>query len=85
MEPRKLDLLIWIRGRSEPIWCYESPPEGMVPARSSNLYRGRAVLYKVRIGPDAGSYYTDFVRETTHRQLLQMVSEGWPVYIQPGR
>lgn len=85
MEPRKLDLRIWHRGRSEPIWCYDSPPEGMVPARGSDLYRGRPVLYQVRIGPDAGSYYTDFVRDTTLQLLLQMIYDGVPVFVRPGR
>lgn len=68
-------------GRSLPLWCYESVPEGVRPAEARDLWPGRGVLYQVRIGPDAGKYYQDYVRASTREILLQMLQEGVMVYV----
>lgn len=81
-DPRRLDLHISMGGRSWPVWVYSAVPEGVRPAtRAELLCYGTPVLYQVRIGPDAGNYYTDFVRKTTQPVLLQMLREGTPVYM----
>ena len=77
-EPRLLDLCIWMGGRSWPVWVYSAVPEGVRLATAADLYDGRPVLYQVRIGPDAGDYYTDFVRPATYPALLQV--QRFPVY-----
>ena len=43
--------------------------------------RRRPVLYQVRIGPDAGKYYQDYVRPTAIDPLMQMIRQGLPVYV----
>ncbi len=77
----KIGLCISFRGKSWPVWKYETVPEGMRLAKSSDLYNGRPVLYKVRIGPNAGAYYTDFVRASTRDVLLDMIERGVEVYV----
>lgn len=78
---RKLDISVWMGGRSLSLWCYESVPAGVRPAAARDLWPGRPVLYQVRIGPDAGKYYQDYVRSTTREILLQLLSGGVPVYV----
>ena len=64
-----------------PVWCYESVPESVRPAEARDLWPGRPVLYQVRIGPDAGKYYQDYVRASTREILLQMLRDGVSVYV----
>lgn len=71
-----------MNGRSWPVWHYRELPEGVRPAVPADLRRyGTPVLYQVRIGPDAGDYYTDFVRKATVGPLLQRIKLGLPVYV----
>lgn len=72
---------IWMDGKSRPVWRYEDVPEGMRPARVSDLYHGRPVLYRVLIGPDKGMWYTDFVRPSTYRIFRERIEKGLPVYV----
>lgn len=78
----KLAAGIWMNGRSWPVWHYRELPEGVRPAVPADLQRyGTPVLYQVRIGPDAGDYYADFVRTSTRSVLLRMLQEGVPLYV----
>lgn len=77
----KLDICVWTGGRSLPVWRYDSIPAGVRPARLSDLLPGTPVLYLVRIGPDAGKYYQDYVRPSTYHILQLMLSAGVPVYV----
>lgn len=79
--PRRLDISVWMDGRSRAVWCYESVPEGVRPATVRDLWPGRPVLYQVRIGPDDGKYYQDYVRPSTYQVLLQMLQDGIPVFV----
>lgn len=81
MASRLLDLSVWYRGRSLPLWCYDTVPEKMRPARSTDLYMGRPVLYQVLIGPDEGQYYTDYVRPQTYHLLIDRINAGKEVYV----
>ena len=73
---------IWMNGRSWPVWHYKELPEGVRPAVPADLQRyGTPVLYQVRIGPDAGDYYTDFVRKATQRTLQLILLQGGTVYV----
>lgn len=78
---KKLSVSIWDGRRSIPVYCHSRVPEGVRPAMAKDLFPGRPVLYQVRVGPDAGSYYEDFVRAATHRVLLRMLQERVPVYV----
>lgn len=80
-EPHKLEFGVAMDGRSLPIWHYTFVPSGMRPATRSDLLRGRAVLYKVQLGPDAGDYYTDYVRPSTIEALRYMIDNGLTVYV----
>lgn len=80
-EVKKLGIGIWDGRRSVPVYCHSTVPDGVRPAVARDLFPGRPVLYQVRVGPGAGSYYEDFVRATTHRTLLRMLQEGVPVYV----
>lgn len=77
----KLDPGIWMNGRSRPIWHYTELPEGLRPASLSDLSYGTPVLYRVLIGPDAGDFYTDFVRESTREALQARIRAGILVYV----
>ena len=79
--PRKLDISVWMGGRSFPVWCYESVPEGVRPATARDLWPGCPVLYQVRVGPDAGKYYQDYVRPATRQLLLEMLQKRVPVFV----
>lgn len=68
-------------GRSWTVWVYDSVPEGVRLATLQDLRPGRPVLYQARIGPDAGSWYQDWVRPTTIEPLRQMIREGLPLYV----
>lgn len=71
-----------MNGRSWPVWHYRELPGGVRPAVPADLQRyGTPVLYQVRIGPDAGGWYTDFVRKATVGPLLQRIKFGLPVYV----
>ena len=80
-DPEKLDFGISMDGKSYPIWHYTFVPSGMRLATRQDLLRGRAVLCQVQLGPDAGDYYTDFVRASTIEPLRYMVDHGIPVYV----
>lgn len=80
-EPEKLEFGISMEGKPLPIWHYTFIPSGMRLATKKDLIRGRAVLYQVQLGPDAGDYYTDFVRASTIGPLLHMIAKGIPVYV----
>lgn len=81
MASRLLDLSVWYRGRSLPVWCYDSVPEKMRPARTTDLYMGRPVLYQVLTGPDEGLYYTDYVRPNIYHILIDRINAGKEVYV----
>lgn len=81
MASRLLDLSVWYRGRSLPVWCYDSVPEKMCPARTTDLYMGRPVLYQVLTGPDEGLYYTDYVRPSIYHILIDRINAGKEVYV----
>lgn len=76
----KLDICVWTGGRSLPVWRYDSIPAGVRPARLSDLLPGTPVLHLVRIGPDAGKYYQDYVRPSTIEPLRQRICAG-EVYV----
>ena len=82
MASELLDLRVSFRGQSLPVWRYDSVPDGMCLARTTDLYMGRPVLYQVMIGPDKGMYYTDYVRPTVYRTLIDRINAGHPVYVQ---
>ena len=81
LKPQKLEFNAVVNGRSLPLWHYKRVPAGMRPATRKDIYLGRPFLYKVRIGPDAGDYYTDYVRSSTVDAVLQMLDRGLPVYV----
>lgn len=81
MASRLLDLCVWYRGRSLPVWCYDSVPEKMRPARTTDLYMGRPVLYQVLTGPDEGLYYTDYVRPDIYHLLIDRINAGHQVFV----
>lgn len=81
MASRLLDLSVWYRGRSLPVWCYDTVPEKMRPARTTDLYMGRPVLYQVLTGPDEGLYYTDYVRPSIYHILIDRINAGKEVYV----
>jgi len=69
-------------GRSWPVWHYEVLPEGVRPATRADLQRhGTPVLYQVRLGPDAGGWYTDFVRPATRYTLEMMLEAGVMIFV----
>ena len=76
----KLDLCVWLGGRSLPVWRYDSVPPGVRPARASDLRPGMPVLHLVRVGPDAVKYYQDYVRPSTIEPLRQRIRAG-EVYV----
>jgi hypothetical protein len=80
-EPFKLSFGQFAFGRHYDIWCYPSIPSGMRLATRSDLCLGRIVLYKVRIGPDAGKYYTNIVTTNSIDIFKYDVDTGWPVYV----
>jgi hypothetical protein len=77
----KLDLCVRMGDRSLPVWRYDSVPEGVRPARASDLRPGTPVLHLVRVGPDAGKYYQDYVRATTIGPLRSRIRSGEEVYV----
>lgn len=78
---RKANIRIWMGGRSLAVWIFDKVPDDARPATLRDLYPGRPVLYQVRIGPDTGKYYQDYVRPTTIEPLRQMIQLGTLVYI----
>lgn len=81
MGSRLLDLCVWYRGRSLPVWCYDAVPEKMRRARTTDLYMGRPILYQVLVGPDEGLYYTDYVRPQIYHLLIDRINAGKEVYV----
>lgn len=81
MSPRKLDIGVWMGGRSLPVWSYDAVPDGLRPATIQDLRPGCPILYQVSLGPDAGSWYQDYVRPSTIEPLRQRVRSGEPVYV----
>jgi hypothetical protein len=80
-KPTKLEIGQYAFNRHYDVWFYKSVPEGMRPAESSDIVLGRMVLYKVRIGPDAGSYYTSVITANNQWVFLYDVTHSWPVYV----
>jgi hypothetical protein len=80
-KPIKLEIGQYAFNRHYDVWCYKSVPEGMRPATAADITFGRMLLYKVRIGPDAGSYYTSVVTAKNHWVFLYDVAHDWPVYV----
>ena len=81
MASELLDLRVSFRGQSLPVWRYDSVPDGMRLARTTDLYMGRPVLYKVLVGPDEGLYYTDYVRPQIYHTLIDRINAGEEVYV----
>ena len=69
-------------GVSRPIWVYDEVPPGMRPAKPEDLTIGCPVLHIVRVGPDAGKYYSAYITQTNRRILSSMLASGLPVFIQ---
>lgn len=81
LKPERLDFDAVVYGRHLPLWHYKKIPDGMRPATRKDLYRGRPFLYRVRTGPDAGDWYTDYIRDTTTDAVMQMLEDGEPLYV----
>lgn len=79
--PTKLDIEVNFRGQSVPIWHYMTRPDEMRSADISDLYIGRQVMYRVKIGPDAGDWYCEPVRQSNYYILCQMIKDGEDVLI----
>ena len=79
--PKKLEIGVWMNGKSHPVWVYDKVPEGMRPATLRDLMWYRPVLTKVLLGPDKGLYYTDYVRQNTIEVLRERIRQGIPVYV----
>lgn len=77
----KLELDMDVQGFSRPVWVYDRVPEEMRPAVEADLVFGMPVLHLVRIGPDAGKYYTSYVTRSTRSILRHMIRQGVPVYV----
>lgn len=78
---RKADICIWMGGRSLAVWVYDKVPDDARPATLRDLWPDRPVLFQVRIGPDVGSWYQDYVRPTTIGPLQQRIRDGQSVYV----
>lgn len=81
LKPERLDFDAVVYGRHLPLWHYKKIPDGMRPGTRKDLYKGRPFLYRVRIGPDAGDWYTDYIRTSTIDAVMQMLEDGEPVYV----
>lgn len=78
--PYKLEIGVWMNGKSNPIWVYDKVPEGMRPITSlRELWYGRAFLYPSQLSP--GEYITDYMRETDAEAVNWMFSHGIPMYV----
>lgn len=75
-EPVKGGLRLWMGGRSWPVWLYDELPEGVRPARLSDLWNGRPVLYRVLVGPNEGRWASDFVAPSTRAALEARIRDG---------
>lgn len=75
------ELCIWMGGKSWPVWYYDELPEGVRPAAPRELYPGRAVLYRVKVGPHKGRWATDFVRPSTRAVLYERIWAGEEIFI----
>ena len=53
----------------------------MRPATLRDLWPGRTVLYKVRLGPDTGDYYTAHYQGNNVEPIRWMVLHGHPVFV----
>lgn len=80
-KPTKLDIGQFAFNRHFDVWRYDSVPEGMRPAQTSDIVIGRMVLYKVHIGPDAGQYYTSVVTAENQWIFIYDIDHDWPVYV----
>lgn len=80
-EPQLLPIGADYHGDHVPAYCYDKVPEGLRPAKTTDLYMGRRVMYKVLTGPDKGKYYTGVVRQSTLKILLARIRLGYEVYI----
>ena len=79
--PRKLDISISFGARSVPVWVYDSLPPGMVPATLPDLLPGRPLLHLVRVGPDAGKYYSCIYYGSYVAPIREAVRRGGIVYV----
>lgn len=80
-DPELLPFGIDYHGSHVPIYCYDEVPDGLKPVKTTDLYMGRRVMYKVITGPDKGKYYTDVVRPGTIGALLARIRSGLDVYV----
>lgn len=80
-DPELLDISADVYGKSCPLWHYRHRPKGLHQAKVSELRKGMPVLYRVELGPDAGNWYSDYVRESTYKPLCRMIAEGKDVLI----
>ncbi len=80
-EPIQGDIRIWMGGRSWAVWYYDEVPEGMRPAALRDLFPGRAVLYRVRLGHYEGKWASDFVRPSTRVALYERIRAGEEIFI----
>lgn len=77
----KGEVHIWMGGRSWPAWYYDDLPEGVRPAQLRDLVNGRAVLYRVSIGPHAGQWGTEFCRPSTRAALAVRIRAGEEIFV----
>lgn len=80
--PFRLEIGVWWNGKSNPIWCYDRVPDGMVQVKSlRELWEGRHVLSECLLGPDKGCFYTGIVRPAVIEALKARLQQGIPVYV----
>lgn len=78
--PYKLEIGVWMNGKSFPIWVYDKVPEGMRPIKDlRELWYGRAFLYPSQLSP--GEYLVDYMRETDVEAVNYMWAHGIPMYV----
>lgn len=85
MKPEKLEFGHWFGGRHHDLWKYDEIPPGMRPATLRDLYPGRPVLFRCRIGPDSGKWYSGYFAGNSVAPIRAMVTAGIPVYVKDER
>lgn len=79
--PYKLELGIYYRGQTVPIWVYNRVPEGMKRATSmADFYYGRLYLYRSTTG-NKSEYLTSIFRPTVRETVREMLERGHEIYI----
>lgn len=78
--PYKLEIGVWMNGKSYPIWVYDKVPDGMRRITSlRELWYGRAFLYPSQLTP--GIFLVDYMRETCKEAVNSMWNHDIPMYV----